>query len=58
MVAHYKQDKNIILETDLSDYDSSKIFFCFNNNEFLYLMKFFSKNFNPADWNYEIYEIE
>ena len=53
---HYKQNVKIILETDSSDYISSRIFFQWSDNRLLYLIEFFSKNLNPAECNYEIYD--
>ena len=55
ILANYKQNLKIIVETDLSDYVSSEVFFQLSKNRLLYLVAFFSKNLNLAEYNYEIY---
>ena len=46
------------METDSSDYVSSGVFSQLGKNRLLYLVVFFFKNLNPAEYNYEIYDKE
>ena len=46
------------METDSSDYVSSRVFSQLSNNELLHLIAFFSKNLNLAECNYKIYDKE
>ena len=43
---------------DSSDYINSGVFFQLAKNRLLYLVVFFSKNLNPVEYNYEIYDKE
>ena len=56
--AHYKQGVISIVETDLSDYVSSGDLFQLGDDGLLYFIAFLSKNLNPAECNYEIYDKE
>ena len=44
------------MKSDFFDYISSRIFFQLRENGLLYLIAFFSKNLNPAKYNYKIYD--
>ena len=58
ILAHYKQDLKTIVETDSSDYVSSRVFSQLGEDGLLHPVAFFSKNLNPAECNYEIYDKE
>ena len=58
ILAHYKQGLKTIMETDSSDYVSSGILFQLEEDGLLHPVTFFSKNLNPAEYNYEIYDKE
>ena len=58
ILAHYKQGLRTIVETDFSDYVSSRVFFQLSKDRLLHLVAFFSKNLNPAECNYKIYDKE
>ncbi len=58
ILTHYKQDLKTIVETDSSDYVSSGVFSQLGEDGLLYPVAFFSKNLNPAECNYEIYDKE
>ena len=58
ILAHYKQGVKTIVKTDSSDYVSRGILFQLGDNGLLHLVAFFSKNFNPFECNYEIYDKE
>ena len=58
ILAYYKQGVKTIVETDSSDYVSSGVLFQLGNDELLHPVAFFSKNLNPAECNYEIYDKE
>ena len=58
ILVYYKQSVNTIVETDLSNYISSKVFSQLGNDELLYSIAFFSKNLNLAKCNYEINDKE
>ena len=58
ILAHYKQDLRTIVETDSFDYVSSGVLSQLGKDELLYPIVFFSKNPNPVECNYEIYDKE
>ncbi len=58
ILTHYKQDVRIIVETDSSDYVSSGVLSQLDNDRLLHPVAFFSKNLNPAECNYKIYNKE
>ena len=58
ILAHYKQGLKIIVETDSSDYVSSRVFFQLGEDRLLHPIIFFIKNLNPAECNYEIHNKE
>ena len=58
ILAHYKQGLRKIVETDFSDYISSKVLSPLGKDGLLHPVTFFSKNLNPAECNYKIYDKE
>ena len=52
---HFDPDKEIIIETDASDYVSAGILSQYDENDTLHPVAFFSKKHSPAECNYEIY---
>jgi hypothetical protein len=50
--------KEIFVKTDALDYISSSIFSQKDKHNILYLIIFISKKYNPAEYNYEIYNKE
>lgn len=56
ILTHYKQSLKTIIETDFFDYASNKVFFQLREDGLLYLFVFFSKNLNPIECNYKIYD--
>ena len=58
ILAHYKQGVKIIVEIDSSYYISSRVFSQLGDDQLLHAIAFFSKNLNPAEYNYEIYDKE
>ena len=55
---YYKQGLRKIVETNSSYYVSSRILFQLGKGGLLHPVAFFSKNLNPAECNYEIYDKE
>lgn len=49
ILTHYKQSVKTIMKTNLLNYISSKVLFQLGNSRLLYLVIFFSKNFNLID---------
>ena len=58
ILAHYKQGLKTIVETDSFDYVSSGVLSQLGKDGLLHPVAFFSKNLNPAESNYEIYDKE
>ena len=56
ILIYYKQSFKTIVETDFFNYINSEVFFNLRENELLYLIVFFTKNMNPTEYNYEIYD--
>ena len=56
ILAHHKQGLKTIVETNSSDYISSRVLSQLGEDGLLHLVAFFSKNLNPAECNYEIYD--
>lgn len=44
------------MKSDASDYANNGIFFQLGKNRLLYPIALFSKNLNPTEYNYEIYD--
>ena len=53
---HYQQGLKTIMETDPSDYISSRVFSQLGEDELLHDIAFFSKNLHLVECNYEIYD--
>jgi hypothetical protein len=51
-------EREIILETDASDYVSARVLSQYDDEGLLYPVAFFSKKYSPAECNYEIYDKE
>jgi RNase H-like domain found in reverse transcriptase len=47
-----------VIEADLSNYATGGILSQYNKNGVLYPITYFSKQLNPAEYNYEIYNKE
>ena len=58
IVMHFDAEKEIIVETDASDYVSAGIISQYDNNGVLHPVAYFSKKYSPAECNYEIYDKE
>ena len=58
ILIHFDAEKEIILETDASDYVSAGIMSQYDDNGVLYLVAYFSKKHSPAECNYKIYDKE
>ena len=58
ILAYYKQGGKMIVVTDSSDYVSSVVFSQLSNDKLLHPVAYFSKNLNPAECNYKIYDKE
>ena len=56
--AYYKKSIKAIMKTNLSDYDGNKVFSQLVDDGLLHLVVFFSKNLNPTEYNYKIYNKE
>lgn len=56
ILAYYKKSFETIIETNFSDHVNSRVFFQFGKDRLLYLIFFFFKNLNPANYNYKIYD--
>jgi hypothetical protein len=50
--------KEIFVKTNALDYISSSIFSQKDKHSVFYLVVFMSKKYNPAEYNYEIYDKE
>ena len=55
---HFDAEREIIIETDASDYVSAGIISQYDDNSVLHLVADFSKKHLPAEYNYEIYDKE
>ena len=58
ILAYYKQDLKIILETNFSDYVSGRVFSLLGKDELLYPVALFFKNLKLVECNYEVYNKE
>ena len=58
ILMHFDAEREIIIETDASDYVSAGIMLQYDENGVLHLVAYFSKNHSPAECNYEIYDKE
>ena len=55
---HFDAEKEIIVETDASDYVSASIMSQYDDNGILHPVAYFLKKHLPAEYNYEIYDKE
>lgn len=58
VLAHFDSERNIIVETDASDYVSAGVLSQRDDLGILHPVAFFSKKHSPAECNYEIYDKE
>ena len=58
ILMHFDVEKEIIVETNASDYFSAGIMSQYNDNGVLHPVAYFSKKHLPAECNYEIYDKE
>ena len=58
ILMHFDAEREIIVETDASDYVSAGIMSQYDDNSVLHLVAYFSKKYSPAEYNYEIYDKE
>ena len=58
ILMHFDPDKKIVVETDASDFVSAGILSQYDEKDILRPVAYFSKNHNPAECNYEIYDKE
>ena len=58
ILMHFDVEREIIVETDASDYVSAGIISQYDNNGVLHPVVYFSKKHSPAECNYEIYDKE
>jgi hypothetical protein len=55
---HFDSNRDIIVETNASDYVSASVLSQYDDEGILHPVAFFSKNHTPAECNYEIYDKE
>jgi hypothetical protein len=58
ILQHFDYHREIIVETDTSDYVSARVLSQYDDEGILYLIAFFSKKYTPTECNYEIYDKE
>jgi len=58
ILRHFDYDREIIVETDASDYVSASILAQHDDDGVLHPVAFYSKKHSPAECNYEIYDKE
>jgi len=58
ILGHFDYDREIIVETNASDYISAGILFQYDDDGVLRPVAFYSKKHSPAECNYEIYDKE
>ena len=58
ILQRFDYDKDIIVETDASDYVSAGVLSQYGDDGLLHPVAFFSKKHSPAECNYEIYDKE
>ena len=58
ILAHFDFDKDVVVQTDASDYVTAGILSQYDNKGILYPIAFFSTKHTPAECNYEIYDKE
>ena len=58
VLAHFDPDREILVETNTSDYVSAGVMSQHDDNGILHPVAFFSKKHTPTECNYEIYDTE
>ena len=58
ILRHFDRSREAILETDSSDYVNGGVLSQYDDDGVLHPVAFYSKNLNPAECNYEIYDKE
>jgi hypothetical protein len=58
VLARFDPDRDVIVETDASDYVSAGVLSQYDDDNVLHPMAYFSKKHSPAECNYEIYDKE
>jgi hypothetical protein len=58
ILRHFDYDREIVVETDASDYVSAGILSQYDDEGILHPVAFYSKKHSPAECNYEIYDKE
>ena len=58
ILTRFDPDRDIVLETDASDYVSAGVLSQYGDDGLLHPVAFFSKKHSPAECNYEIYDKE
>ena len=58
ILTHFDAEREIIIETDTSDYVFAGIMSQYDDNGVLHPVAYFSKKHSPAEYNYEIYDKE
>jgi hypothetical protein len=56
VLPHFDYDYKIIVETDASDYVSTRVLSQYDYFRILHAVAFFAKKYTPAECNYEIYD--
>ena len=58
ILAHFDFERDVIVETDASDYVSTGVLSQYSDDGILHPVAFFSTKHSPAECNYEIYDKE
>ena len=58
ILRHFDRNRDSILETDFFDYVNEDVLSQYDDEGVLHPVAFYSKNMNPAECNYEIYDKE
>jgi hypothetical protein len=58
ILAHFDYDREVIVETDASEFVSARVLSQYDDNGVLYPITFFSRKHSPTECNYEIYNKE
>jgi len=58
IIRRLDHDRDIVVETDTSDFVSATVLSQYNDEGTLHPMAFFSKKYSPAECNYQIYKKE
>jgi hypothetical protein len=58
VLARFDPDRDVIVETDASDYVSAGVLSQYDDDNVLHPMAYFSKKHSPTQCNYEIYDKE